>query len=52
LRRLEAEYGRLADAATAGDGDSYTAASNAIDAAEKRLERSLSELEQLGYELS
>ena len=51
LSRLEAEYGRLADAAEAGDSGSYSAASSAVDAAEKRLQRGLTALEQLGYEL-
>jgi hypothetical protein len=52
LRQLEDAYGRLADAAEAGDSGSYTGASNDVSAAEKRLQRSLNELESLGYALS
>jgi hypothetical protein len=52
LRRLRAEYARLAGAAADGDGGAYADAASAIERAEKRLGRSLGALERLGYEVS
>ena len=52
MRKLQAEYASLADAADAGDSAAYDEASSAIDAAQKRLERSLNELSELGYDVS
>ena len=52
LARLDTEYGQLAGAAEAADSDSYAAASSAIEAAERRLQRSLQALGPLGYDVS
>ena len=52
LRKLQAEYGSLADAAEAGDSAAYSAASSSIEAADGRLKRSLDELGELGYDVS
>jgi hypothetical protein len=52
LRNLQVRYGSLADAAQAGDGAAYDTASGQIEEAEKRLERSLNELNELGYDVS
>ena len=52
LRELQGGYAALADAAEAGDSAAYAAASDEIEAAEKRLERSLNELGELGYDVS
>jgi hypothetical protein len=52
LRELQAEYTALAGAAEAGDSAAYADAADDIEAAEKRLDRSLGELGELGYDVS
>jgi len=52
LRELQAGYAALADAAEAGDSAAYGGATDDIEAAEKRLDGSLNELGELGYDVS
>jgi hypothetical protein len=52
LQQVSLAYQRAASAARIGDGDAYTAAGQALKAAQADVRRALSRLKQLGYDVS